>query len=312
MHGFFIFIAELIFLCSFAKAFNIKGFRYGDNKEISKWVEGKNGYALAKIEEFFPKQLSVCFRGFPEWNRHGHRTNWVDFKLNIPDLRTKFSFLADFSLHSTLDIFHFQCGLNDKSTRTHNCYIPFHPAPQNFPAQNMLRKWVHICMSINVDKSTVTLYRDGELMSEQEIDIVELFPVGYFEEAFRTNGTYLPGYDIRFGVYPFDNQPLFGYIADINVWDRSLTAQEMTQNSGCKTIQPTEGNIVNMNSKFIITGTLIGFVDIDSENMECTETRKDFLMAAGANSLNHAVRGCDKFMENSLGPNFRTQTHFWR
>ena len=116
MHIFATFFLELSLLYSSAQAFNIKGFRYRDNKAISKWVEGKNGYALAKIEEYFPKQLSICFRGFPEWNRHGHRTNWVDFKLNIPDLRTKFSFLADFTLHSTSDIFRFQCGANDKIT----------------------------------------------------------------------------------------------------------------------------------------------------------------------------------------------------
>ena len=131
----------------------------------------------------------------------------------------------------------------------------------------MLRKWVHVCTSIDVDKRTITLYRDGELVSEQELDLAGLFPfpVGYFEESVQSNQTYPAGYDIRFGVYPGDNQPLFGYIAGINAWDRVLTTQEMEEFSGCKTIQPVEGNLVNMvESKFIITDTLIDFVDLDS------------------------------------------------
>ena len=95
MFGFVILLVYFSFCSLNIQPYTIKGFRYEDNKAIFKWVEGMNGHALTNINAYFPMQLSVCFRGFPEWNRHGHRTNWVDFKLNIPDLRTENKFEAE-------------------------------------------------------------------------------------------------------------------------------------------------------------------------------------------------------------------------
>ena len=85
-------------------------------------------------------------------------------------------------------------------------------------------------------------------MSENEFNVVDLFPVGYFEDSFRSNGTYAAGYHVRLGCYPYDNQPLFGNIADLNVWDKVLSKQEMELYSGCKKIQPMKGNLVNMDT----------------------------------------------------------------
>ena len=155
----------------------------GSDKQITRPYQNgwRARYALVKIDEFLPKKLSLCCRGFSEWNLHGHRVNWFDFKLNIPNLRTRRS-PFDSALQSTSDVFILQCNINDKSTRTKGHYTSFH-SPPNFPTENMLRKWVHICTSIDVDESTITLYRDGELVSEQELDLTGLFPVGYFEES---------------------------------------------------------------------------------------------------------------------------------
>ena len=126
------------------------------------------------------------------------------------------------------------------------------------------------------------MYRDGKLVSEQDFDFIGLYPVGYFNESFRLNGTYKKGFDLKFGNYPVDNQPLFGYIADINVWDRKLNANEMEQLSNCQQMESLHGNVVNMTSKFVISGTLISFVEMESVEMECKKTHKDILMASGA------------------------------
>ena len=47
--------------------------------------------------------------------------------------------------------------------------------------------------------------------------------------------------------------------------------------------------------------------------MECSDTHRDILMAAGADSLNNAAAAgrCNK-MKNSIGPYWLTQERFWR
>ena len=289
----------------------IKGFRYEDNKATSKWVEGKNGFALAKVDRYFPDEFSVCVRVFSEWNRHGHRVPYFDVNLNIPHLREN-NFIIDFHIHATADVFVFHATPNDNSIATKEYYHKTHDKPRNFPFQNMLRKWVHFCTSYNRKKNSLVIYRDGRLISKNDIDITQMYPVGYFEEEFRLNKTYVPGYNLRLGLYPMDNQPLFGYIADVNAWDRVLSTAEMERYSNCMQMESGNGNLVDMESEFIISGTLISFVTFNSNEMDCRRPNKDIFMATGARNLNAAVKQCDKFMKNSLGPFWRTQEDFWR
>ena len=124
---------------------------------------------------------------------------------------------------------------------------------------------------IDSNENTATFYRNGKLIGAKEFNITQLFPTGYFAKT----GAYEKGFQIRLGIDPLGSKPLIGQIADFNVWDRKLTAQEMERYTNCEKLESPRGNIVNMDSKFLITSALINFEEIDSEMMECKKTHKD-------------------------------------
>ena len=93
-----LFLVKLFIFSLKINAFPIKGFTYGDNKSVEKWVEGKNGYAVVEIADYFPDVLSVCLRGSEKWHRNWV-VGWFNLNLNIPNLREKY-FPNDFAVSS--------------------------------------------------------------------------------------------------------------------------------------------------------------------------------------------------------------------
>ena len=150
-------MVELYFMDLRTRADAVKAFRYKDNKSVLRWVEGKNGYAKVTIDSYFPDIFSVCFRGLMEWERMGY-IGWLDINLMIPEVRVK-RWPNDFSIHSGRNDFYYVGRKNDKSKDSQGSYFTNFrnwSTTSDFPSQNLLRKWNHLCTSLDSTENTIT------------------------------------------------------------------------------------------------------------------------------------------------------------
>ena len=76
--------------------------------------------------------------------------------------------------------------------------------------------------------------------------------------------------------------------------------------TNCKKFEPRVGNMINMSSAFNITGPLVQPIELDSGELSCADTNKDILLPVRANTLEAAAKQCNRLLQNSFGPFFRT------
>ena len=93
---------------------------------------------------------------------------------------------------------------------------------------------------------------------------------------------------------------------DINAWDRSLDDKEMEAITNCKSFELRVGNLINMTSPFNVTGPLCQPTELERKELSCEDTNKDILLPVRSNTLAAAVKKCDRLLQNSIGPFFRT------
>ena len=110
------------------------------------------------------------------------------------------------------------------------------------------------------------------------------------------------GYFIEFGIYWLDRRVFIGRLADINVWDRILTDQEMTAYSGCHEITSPRGNIVNDETPLNMTGKLVTAIDIPASDVSCENIMYYLHVPVRMGSVRAASDICDKMEDNSIAP----------
>ena len=64
--------------------------------------------------------------------------------------------------------------------------------------------------------------------------------------------------------------------------------------------------MINMSSAFNITGPLVELIELDSGELSCADTNKDILLPVRANTVEAAAKQCNRLLQNSFGPFFRT------
>ena len=111
-----------------------------------------------------------------------------------------------------------------------------------------------------------------------------------------------PGYVIEFGRYYYDNKPLIGKLADINMWDRVLEKEEMEKFSGCHDIVEGNGNVINKDFNFNITGKLVTNLEIPDTEISCKKMWSFLYLPIHMPSLESASDVCNKLEINSIGP----------
>ena len=73
---------------------------------------------------------------------------------------------------------------------------------------------------------------------------------------------------IRLGHYYFDNKPLIGKMADVNVWSRFLSEEELRRFSRCDRAEARRGDLVNQDTAdWNITGSLITASTVDEDEV---------------------------------------------
>ena len=74
----------------------------------------------------------------------------------------------------------------------------------------------------------------------------------------------------------------------------------------CTKLELRIGNMINMTSAFNVTGPLCEPIELDSRELNCVDTDKDILLPVRASSLLGAERQCNRLLQDSIGPFFRT------
>ena len=85
-------------------------------------------------------------------------------------------------------------------------------------------RWHHICLSFDKQKLFLKVVKDGKITSVNHTN--EKFDVSNLNENF-TDGLY-------FGGIPWEPSDTYKQITDVNVWDYSLSIEEMENWSSCK------------------------------------------------------------------------------
>lgn len=83
-------------------------------------------------------------------------------------------------------------------------------------------KWNHIAVTIDKESNKITLYHDGSIVNQaeldsdmKEIDFTEKFKIGYHMQEFSV------GYSFD------DSRDFYGLVSEIRIWNRALTEEEI-------------------------------------------------------------------------------------
>ena len=293
-------ILMTLICCSSLRTEPLRGFQYKDNKSKYTVVEG-NGLAIAQFDTFLPDQLTLCMRAKFLFHRHTAYLFFFALYLGQNNMPPTFKGgCLNFHIHPK-DYFTTVIWSYFGEKRN----VSF-PQETIYPQRNALRKWVHICFAADFRNDTVYTSVNGDPVQEQNMPFTKAWPT-YFSDEHRKNGSTTPSFNIRFGENPFDKNPSIGYIMDINGWDRVLTKEELVAISNCKSLQIRQGNILNNESIFNLTGELVVEATIDSTEVSCRRDVEEILLPARQSSFANANKTCNILMQGSLGPRFPDQ-----
>ena len=278
----------------------LKGFRFKDNKSKYRWEDGENGIPQFNSDSFLPPSITMCSRGRILYNRHGDYNFW--YRVVIKKRKPSTNSVSD---EEVMSLYHRSKGewsvgglVMNKEDQDKSEEV------RSWPSRNSLRKWTHLCVVGDFTNDKTTLFLNGKKINETEFKFSEKFPEGYFSEEHRLSGDILPGFSVEFGRHNFDWAPIIGEYMDINAWDRSLDEEEMEAITNCRSFELRVGNLFNMSSPFNVTGPLCQQVELEVKELICED--KDILLPVRANTLSAAVKQCNRLLEKSIGPFFRT------
>ena len=178
---------------------------------------------------------------------------------------------------------------------------------------NILRKWSKVCIAYDFEKNEGQAAFNGvvsPLIKNPETgpNFNGTFDAGTITEA-EPNSDMI----IIIGRYSFDKNPFIGYLANVNVWDFQMNAEELRENTVCGNVNRDQGSLVNSISNWNLTGSLVKKKSFTKEETKCI---------AGENIINaflpipeltkqEAVDLCKKFGEDLyMAGNFETKDNF--
>ena len=114
------------------------------------------------------------------------------------------------------------------------------------------------------------------------------------------------------GHYAYDGAPFIGNMANVNVWDRVMGQQELEEKTRTDRSVPDQGSIVNTNSFWTISGTLVKRIDVKEEQtVHKIGEKKNLYLPVTALTKTKAVDLCRKFGASAyIGGSFKNKEEF--
>ena len=178
---------------------------------------------------------------------------------------------------------------------------------------NILRKWSKVCISYNFEKNEGQAAFNG-IVSDL-IKNPKTYPNynGTFDAGIIKNANANTDMFIIIGRYSFDKNPFIGYIANIQVWDYQMDAENLRKRTLCDTTVKDQGNLVNAFSNWKLTGSLVKKKVFSEEETECNNGNHiiNAFLPIPELTKQEAIDLCKKFGEDVyVAGNFETKAEF--
>ena len=179
---------------------------------------------------------------------------------------------------------------------------------------NILRKWSKFCIAIDTKRNKVQVALNGrasEVLKDPQTGSYMLGRVDgdILRKAPQNSQTLL-----KLGEYAWDGNPFIGTMANINVWDRTMETKDLQRLSDCGQTFLDKGNLVNNDSVWKLTGTLLKRVDILPEIARCDKKENikvSAFLPIPKLTRQEAVDLCQKFgTEAHIAGDFETKEDF--
>ena len=94
---------------------------------------------------------------------------------------------------------------------------------------------------------------------------------GTFDANIITNASAGTEMVVLLGRYSFDKNPWIGYMAGINAWNQTVSAEELAQMTNCQNSTSLVGNLINEDTVWNMTGTLTKALEVDPSKLLCNK-----------------------------------------
>ena len=178
----------------------------------------------------------------------------------------------------------------------------------------LLRKWIPVCLSIDYEGQLAQVAVNGHISEKVEPDKPNRRQDKYggdlMIEDMQNSAN---NFTVIVARYFFDKKRIVGKMVGINAWNRTLSVEELSMYTNCKNITIPEGNRINKDTSWHYNGGLLSDFEVDTEDMICTELRKNIHAFLPIPGLSHseAVDLCHKFgADIDIGAEFTNEAEY--
>ena len=178
--------------------------------------------------------------------------------------------------------------------------------------RNIIRKWIKICISLDFLENKAQVGLNGHVSSLITDPDTKPNMMGRFDGGIITGA--VPGTQtiLIIGHYAFDGNPVIGTIANVNVWSRVLTPLELAEKTRTDRSVPDQGDIVNTNSFWTVSGSLVKRIDVqEDQTVHKDGDKKTLFLPVTKLTKSDAVDLCRKFGQRAyIGASLRDKKEF--
>ena len=132
----------------------------------------------------------------------------------------------------------------------------------NITYNNILGKWSRMCISYNFELNEAQAAFNGKVSALKKNPTTLPNYLNSWDANIITKASSASELVLIVGRYAFDKNPVIGSMANINAWDRVLSVEELKEKTRCDGEDTQPGNIVNKDSSWNITGSLVKKITI--------------------------------------------------
>ena len=177
-----------------------------------------------------------------------------------------------------------------------------------------MRKWSKFCLSLDTVKNEVQVAFNGYVSEVMKDPKTASYMFGRVDGDVLRKAPKNSQTVLKLGEYAWDGNPFIGMMANINVWDTTMRSEELMMLSDCAQTELAKGNLVNGDSNWRLSGTLLKKIDISPEIARCDQkpyTRISAFLPIPKLTRQDAIDLCKKFgTEVYIAGDFETKMDF--
>ena len=265
----------------------IAGYKFEDDL-LARQPSVSAGLASYTVETPYPMNLSICAWVYPEF--------WRFPRLGILEVR------APETMNKTYPNVHllFRKGMFEVLDTD-----SFKFAALN---RNILRKWNGICTSIDHTRNEGSAAHNGMVTEARQPNTAPSMGGRYGGKIWSNSSNFT----VLVGRYSIDRGVFIGKMAGINIWNRTLTKNEMKSFTDCKAPKRAIGNLISDQTVFDLNNNKNSFFEMSLEDVSCTDenTIENIFIPIVVSNRQDAYKTCKKLGSESVGGEFLEEASY--